>query len=257
MPNNVEGELAVYRKEFVFTFSVKTGMINSYDNSFFIVPLLTRNKLSERQTPEMLRLSLQDLVLRVKMCNLGGIEQTLSEALDPPSAKNTRRAIEALKDVKALTNSENLTPLGRQLARLPLDVFLGKLVLNGLFFQCLDIAVTIAAIMSSKSPFGSTFWSRSQVELARMSFRKGNSDLITLYNAYSAWRRVRASANASEFQFCQKNCLSPKALAGIEDLKISLCVALVEGGLLKLDAKSQASLNRYVQRTLENTILLN
>jgi ATP-dependent RNA helicase DHX29 len=201
--------------------------------------------LSEQQTPEMLRLSLQDLVLRVKMCNLGGIENALSEALDPPSSKNIRRAIEALKDVKALTNAEDLTPLGRQLARLPLDVFLGKLVLNGLFFQCLDVAVTIAAIMSSKSPFGSSFWSKSQVDNARLSFKKGDSDLITLYNAYCAWKRVRASANTSEFQFCLKNCLSPKALAGIEDLKLSLCVALVDGGFLRLDGKSQASLKRY------------
>ncbi|KAL8795001.1 MAG: hypothetical protein Q9195_002449 [Heterodermia aff. obscurata] len=87
--------------------------------------------MSEEQAPEMLRLSLQDLVLRVKICNLGDIEQTLSEALDPPSPKNVRRAIDSLIDVKALTPSEDLTPLGKQLAKLPVDVFLGKLILLG------------------------------------------------------------------------------------------------------------------------------
>ena len=46
-----------------------------------------------------MRLSLQDLVLRVKVCKLGDIEETLSEALDPPLAKNIRRAIDALIDV--------------------------------------------------------------------------------------------------------------------------------------------------------------
>ncbi|KAL9041768.1 MAG: hypothetical protein Q9180_001069, partial [Flavoplaca navasiana] len=81
------------------------------------------------QTPEILRLSLQDLVLRVKICKLGAIEPTLAEALDPPLAKNIRRAIDALVDVKALTAAEELTPLGRQLAKLPLDVFLGKVIL--------------------------------------------------------------------------------------------------------------------------------
>ncbi|KAM5443923.1 putative RNA helicase [Microsporum ferrugineum] len=96
--------------------------------------------LSEQQIPEMLRLSLQDLILRVKICNLGDIEGTLSEALDPPSSKNIRRAIDSLKTVKALTGAEALTPLGKQLAKLPLDVFLGKLILYGAFFKCIDAA---------------------------------------------------------------------------------------------------------------------
>lgn len=130
-------------------------------------------QLLEQQIPEMLRLSLQDLVLRVKICNLGEVEQTLLEALDPPSPKNIRRAIDSLKEVKALTNSEALTPLGTQLAKLPVDVFLGKLIVHGSFFKCLDVCVSIAAIMSSKSPFVNTMGSNTQKELARQSFKKG------------------------------------------------------------------------------------
>lgn len=129
-------------------------------------------QMSEEQAPEMLRLSLQDLVLRVKICSLGDIEQTLSEALDPPSQRNVRRAIDSLIDVKALTASENLTPLGKQLAKLPIDVFLGKLILLGSIFRCLDGALTIAAILTSKSPFSAPFGSRSQADLARLSFKR-------------------------------------------------------------------------------------
>lgn len=128
--------------------------------------------MAEEQVPEMLRLSLQDLVLRVKICNLGDIEETLSDALDPPSSKNVRRAIDSLVDVKALTALEALTPLGRQLAKLPLDVFLGKLLLLGSIFQCLDGALTIAAILSSKSPFSAPMGSRSQADLARLAFKR-------------------------------------------------------------------------------------
>lgn len=69
---------------------------------------------------------------------------------------------------------ENLTPLGMQLAKLPLDVFLGKLIIHGAFFKCLDASLSIAAILSSKSPFVSTMGSNSQKEVARQSFRKGN-----------------------------------------------------------------------------------
>ena len=127
----------------------------------------------DEQTPEMLRLSLQDLVLRIKICKLGGIEETLSEALDPPSSKNIRRAVDSLIDVKALTPSEDLTPLGIQLSRLPLDVFLGKLVLLGAIYQCLDAALSIAAILSSKSPFSAPMGARSQVELVKLAYKRG------------------------------------------------------------------------------------
>lgn len=129
--------------------------------------------MPEEQTPEMLRLSLQDLVLRVKICKLGDIEQTLSDALDPPSSKNIKRAIDSLVDVKALTAGEELTPLGRQLAKLPLDVFLGKLVLLGTIYQCLDVVLTISAILSSKSPFSAPMGTRAQADLSRLAFKKG------------------------------------------------------------------------------------
>ena len=129
--------------------------------------------MADQQTPEMLRLSLQDLAIRVKICKLGGIEDTLSQALDPPSAKNIRRAIDALIDVRALTPGEDLTPLGVQLARLPLDVFLGKLILLGSIFKCLDATITVAAILSSKSPFSAPFGARAQADTVRQAFRRG------------------------------------------------------------------------------------
>lgn len=139
----------------------------------------------------MLRLSLQDLVLRVKICKLGEVEPTLLEALDPPSSKNIRRAIDSLKEVKALTNAENLTPLGLQLAKLPLDVFLGKLIIHGAFFRCLDAAVSIAAILSSKSPFVNTMGSNTQKDIARLSFRKGRYFPITVsYLSLTKFRRL-------------------------------------------------------------------
>ncbi|KAG7119162.1 putative helicase C15C4.05 like protein [Verticillium longisporum] len=203
--------------------------------------------LSDQQTPEMLRLSLQDLAIRVKICKIGGIEETLSEALDAPSAKNIRRAVDALIDVRALTNAEELTPLGHQLARLPLDVFLGKLILLGTVFKCLDMAITVAAILSSKSPFSAPFGQRAQADMVRMGFRRGDSDLLTIYNAYLAWRRVCQTTSASggkEFQFCRKNFLSQQTLANIEDLKGQLMVSLVDSGFLSLTDDERRALNR-------------
>lgn len=213
--------------------------------------LFTRHRhdilMNDQQTPEMLRLSLQDLAIRVKTCKIGGIEETLGEALDPPSAKNIRRAVDALIDVRALTSAEELTPLGLQLARLPLDVFLGKLVLLGCVFKCLDAAITIAAILSSKSPFSAPFGQRAQADLARKAFRRGDSDLLTVYNAYLAWKRVCQSTSASggsEFQFCRKNFLSQQTLSNIEELKGQLLVSVADSGFLSLIDEERRALNR-------------
>lgn len=199
--------------------------------------------MSDQQTPELLRLSLQDLAIRVKICKLGGIEETLSQALDAPSSKNIRRAVDALIDVRALTPGEDLTPLGIQLARLPLDVFLGKLVLLGSIFKCLDASITIAAILSSKSPFSAPFGARAQADTVRLAFRRGDSDLLTVYNAYLAWKRVCVTGN-SDYQFCRKNFLSQQTLLNIEDLKGQLVVCLVDSGFLPLTGEERAALNR-------------
>ncbi|KAH7164260.1 P-loop containing nucleoside triphosphate hydrolase protein [Fusarium sp. MPI-SDFR-AT-0072] len=202
--------------------------------------------MSDQQTPEMLRLSLQDLAIRVKICKIGGIEETLGDALDPPSAKNIRRAVDALVDVRALTQAEELTPLGHQLARLPLDVFLGKLILYGVIFKCLDMAITSAAILSSKSPFSAPFGQRTQADNARMAFRRGDSDLLTIYNSYLAWKRVCQSAGGGgkEFQFCRKNFLSQQTLANIEDLKGQLLTSLADSGFLSLTEDERRALSR-------------
>lgn len=200
--------------------------------------------MSDNQTPEMLRLSLQDLVMRVKLCKLGSIEYTLSQALDPPSTKNIRRAIDALIEVDALSPSEELTPLGQQLARLPLDAQLGKLVLFGALFGCLDSTLTAAATLTSKSPFLSPMNQKKQAETFRSGFKRGNSDLLTAYNAYCAWRKVCESNGMSERQFCDRNYLSSQALANIEDLKAQLLSSLVDAGFVTLGAKEKAALTK-------------
>ncbi|KAM6481204.1 P-loop containing nucleoside triphosphate hydrolase protein [Trichoderma sp. SZMC 28011] len=200
--------------------------------------------MSDQQTPEMLRLSLQDLAIRVKICKIGGIEETLGDALDPPSAKNIRRAVDALVDVRALTGTEDLTPLGYQLARLPLDVFLGKLILLGCVFKCLDMAITVAAILSSKSPFSAPFGQQTQANNARAAFRRADSDVLTTYNAYVAWKRV-CQANGGygkEFQFCRKNYLNQQTLTNIEDLKGQLLTSLADSGFLSLTEDERRAL---------------
>lgn len=202
------------------------------------------NVMSGEQTPEMLRLSLQDLVMRVKICKLGDIQTTLADALDPPSAKNVRRAIDALTEVDALTSSEELTPLGQQLSKLPLDPYLGKLVLYGALFACLDVALTLAALLTSKSPFSAPMNARASADAARAAFARGESDLLTDYNAYASWRRVCTMNPQHESQFCRRNFLSSLNLSNIEDLKAQLLGSLAEGGVVNMAPQERSTLSR-------------
>ena len=208
--------------------------------------LFTRHRFEDlmipQQTPEMLRLSLQDLVMRVKICKLGDIETALSEALDPPSGKNIRRAIDALIEVGALTTSEQLTPLGTQLAKLPLDAQLGKLILYGATFGCLDFALTVAAALSSKSPFLSPMHAKKQADSVRLGFKRGDSDPLTTYHAYCAWRKICTTSAMPEYQFCNKNFLSSQNLDNIEDLKAQLLTALVDAGFVHLTPMEKGAL---------------
>lgn len=204
----------------------------------------------EQQVPEMLRLSLQDLILRIKICKLGGIEETLSSALDPPTPKNVSRAIDSLLEVKALTPNEDLTPLGRHLAQLPLDVYLGKLLLLSSLYGCVDVCVTIAAILSSKSPWVQPFGKREQAEATRLTWKTGDSDLLTTYSAYSGWRRAVETKGVNEYEFCNKNYLSSRNLAAIEEMKTQLFVALADSGIMRLEPEERIRLNRarYLRR---------
>lgn len=72
----------------------------------------------------------------------------------------------------------------------------------------------------------------------------GDSDLLTVYNAYCSWRRIRSTPGSNEFTFCRKNFLSPQTLNGIEDIKMQLVTSIVDAGLLTLDGAQKAALNR-------------
>lgn len=81
------------------------------------------------------------------------LESVFSQLIEPPAMGSLEAAKQRLQDLGALTADEKLTPLGYHLACLPVDVRIGKLMLFGAIFRCLDPALTIAASLAFKSPF--------------------------------------------------------------------------------------------------------
>ena len=75
--------------------------------------------------------------------NLGNPLDFLSAALDPPNKQNVARAMSILREIEACDRtSTTLTPLGHHLATLPVDVRLGKMLIFGAIFGCLESIVS-------------------------------------------------------------------------------------------------------------------
>ncbi|KAM0788761.1 hypothetical protein ACM66B_002852 [Microbotryomycetes sp. NB124-2] len=199
--------------------------------------LFTRHRhdsyMQEHPQPEMLRLSLQDLALRIKIMKIGSssIEDVLLQALDPPSQLNIQRAVASLVEAKALTMTEDITPLGRHLAKLPMDVHLGKFLIMSCIFSCLDAALTITAALNSKSPWVTPFGREAEADAVKRNFKVENSDFLTTYNAYATWRE--ACGNGYEREFCRKNFLSQQNLQMIEELRQQYFSFLVDAGFIQ------------------------
>lgn len=137
--------------------------------------------------PEIHRVPLEQLVLKTKTLpnfTNQNVLEVLGQTLEPPTDEQIFSAIKRLQDVGALDEAQQLTPLGHHLSALPVDVRLGKLMLFGAIFQCLDSILTIAACLSHKTPFISPFNERNLADKVKQKYATCNSDHLTCLLAY-------------------------------------------------------------------------
>lgn len=182
--------------------------------------------------PEMLRLSLQELALTLKVMRIQvgtSIEDALSQALDAPQAINVQRAVASLVEVQALTPQEEITSLGRHLCHMPLDVHLGKFLLVATRFRCLDAALTITAVLNSKSPFLSLRGTRSTTQA---NFQAHHSDFFCYINMYRGWRKAVAQGQGGAY--CSQHHLSQEILYQIEELRQQYFSYLADTGFVQI-----------------------
>lgn len=131
------------------------------------------------------------------------------------------------------------------LSNLPVDLHIGKMILYGAIFRCLDPILTIAAALSYKSPFIRPFGKEYEADAARSSFSVEESDFLTIYKAYCAWRgqlvKFRESGLSPSSisrrlrQFCKEKFLSNSNLEMIEDMKRQYLSLLVSIGFVKIE----------------------
>ncbi|XP_017226495.1 DExH-box ATP-dependent RNA helicase DExH7, chloroplastic isoform X2 [Daucus carota subsp. sativus] len=200
------------------------------------------------QQPEMLRMPLVELCLQIKLLSLGNIRLFLSEALEPPKEDAITSAISLLYEVGALEGDEELTPLGYHLAKLPVDVLIGKMMLYGGIFGCLSPILSISAFLSYKSPFVYPKDERQTVERAKLALltdksgvasdsvnNNKQSDHLVMMVAYRKWEKIlRESGGKAAQRFCSSYFLSSSVMYMIRDMRIQFGTLLADIGLVNL-----------------------
>ncbi|XP_051147051.1 DExH-box ATP-dependent RNA helicase DExH7, chloroplastic isoform X2 [Andrographis paniculata] len=203
------------------------------------------------QIPEMMRMPLVELCLQVKLLSLGGIEQFLSEALEPPKEEAIASAVSSLYEVGAIEGNEELTPLGYHLAKLPVDVLIGKMMLYGAIFGCLSPILTISAFLSYKSPFVYPKDERESVERAKLALLGEQtaivapdggrqSDHLLMLIAYQKWDKILSVNGVKAAQkFCSSHFLSSSVMYMIRDMRIQFATLLADIGLIEIPKNYQ------------------
>eukprot|EP00177_Eucheuma_denticulatum_P006762 GFKZ01012289.1.p1 GENE.GFKZ01012289.1~~GFKZ01012289.1.p1 ORF type:complete len:1366 (-),score=200.61 GFKZ01012289.1:915-5012(-) len=220
------------------------------------------NRFAPQQTPEIRRVALEQLVLHMLSIIPASESQNdphlfLSKAVDPPAVESVTTAVTSLTDIGALrrkvdgtsASQVELTALGKHLTGLPVDARIGKLLIFGSLFSCVDAVLTIAATISERSPFYAPFDRREEARAARLPFVWGKSDLLTHVKAFNAWRELQESGAgyAAENEFCNRNFLSRKTLITIENGRRQLANALADAGFgIVGEPRSREGWDRHV-----------
>jgi ATP-dependent helicase HrpA len=171
--------------------------------------------------PEIQRANLAEVILRMKAFRLGDIETF--PFVDPPHAAAIRAGYQLLHELGAINEVNELTPLGRELARLPIDPTLGRMLLQAREEGVLPDVLVIAAGLSVPDPRERPEENKEAAATAHKAFAHPHSDFLTLLNIWRAATAVEGknSGNAMR-RFCKANFLSASRMREWRDIYAQL-----------------------------------
>lgn len=141
--------------------------------------------LEKYQKPEILRLRPDDSILTAKILQLGKIQPFFQNLMDPPDEEAVALSLHLLRRINALDGDENLTPLGYHLARLPLSPQIGKMILLGAIFSCLDPILSVAVSLDFKDAFQIPLGKEREVDMKRVELAgEWKSDHLLLHKVF-------------------------------------------------------------------------
>ncbi|MCJ1396561.1 hypothetical protein MMC18_009452 [Xylographa bjoerkii] len=185
--------------------------------------------------PELLRADLQETCLDIKAQSFKTpIRDFLAEAIEPPAPSAVNSAVLNLQALDALTDEEKLTPLGRLLASLPVHPALGKMIVLGVIFRCLDPMLLLGAAAEERNLFLSPLGRRNEAAAAKESFVQGSgSDHVAFLNAFREMRQIRDTRGQSAlWDHASQNFLHQGAFKSIDSTAKQIEEILVDAKLI-------------------------
>lgn len=185
--------------------------------------------------PEILRSSLAGVILRMKALKLGAVEDF--PFIDAPGSRLIGDGYALLTELGAVTDDEarELTPIGRELGKLPLDPKIGRMILAARDRGCLAELLVIAAALSVQDPRERPQDSPGAADQAHAKFRGGEQDqrseFLWYLHLWKAWDEVqRHESGSRQKAWCKKHFLSYMRMREWRDVHAQLHVLCAEHG---------------------------
>ncbi len=190
--------------------------------------------------PEIQRSNLAEVILRMKAFHLGQIETF--PFVQPPTPAAIAGGYALLQELGALDGNRSLTALGSDLARLPIDPTLGRMLLQSQREHATRELLIIAAGLSIQDPRERPMEQKEAAQAAHKRFNDPQSDFLTLLNIWNAvheeWEKLRTQNQRRKF--CRQNFLSYLRMREWQDLHAQLDDALEDLGTLRLNESNAA-----------------
>ena len=164
------------------------------------------NKRPRFTQPEIQRSNLAEVILRMKAFRLGEIESF--PFINPPVSASIRAGYDLLHELGALGETHEMTATGRELASLPLDPTLGRMLLQAREEGCLEDMLIIAAGLSIPDPRERPEDKREQAQAAHKHFASPESDFLSLLKIWQAAPEPLTGGKNQLRKFCKSYFVS-------------------------------------------------
>jgi len=180
--------------------------------------------------PEILRSSLASVILRMKALRLDSVETF--PFVDPPTGRAIADGYHLLQELGALDESNQLTAIGRELARLPVDPRVARMILSARDQQCLAEMLIIASALSVQDPRDRPMSEREASETAHAKFADDKSEFLSWLKLWR-WYEEQVAHKGSQrklIALLRQNFLSPLRLREWRDVHGQLAALVGEQG---------------------------
>lgn len=179
---------------------------------------LEHSRLPVKDAPEMQRAPLASTLLQLKALGVDDIVHF--DFVSPPPSRHVARGLELLHALGALDSDARLTPLGAEMALLPLEPAEAHLLLQR-DSGCSEELLTIAAMLSVQNVFLQSRTVRGRIDSTRARYAVKEGDHLTLLNVYNDYVAHGMSAS-----WCAQYGLNAKALSRAAQVRAQLRVLL-------------------------------